>query len=125
MMVEALATPMSLLGAVGVLRVLEVVPVVDVAVQVGGAEHGEAHDLAVRARSGTGSAALAGPAAATVTRPAPPTAARERSCRRVVAEPRKSDAVRVVGAHVVLRCRCSIGAVPVQLQWLAEGQGRP
>ncbi len=39
-------------AAVVVLGVLEVVPVVDVAVQVGRAEHGESDDLAVGARAG-------------------------------------------------------------------------
>src|SRR6478609_5280182 len=47
--------------AVGVLGVLEVVPVVDVAVQVGRAEHGESDDLAVGARSRGGRSGRGGP----------------------------------------------------------------
>ena len=108
-----------------VLGVLEVVPVVDVAVQVGRAEHGQSHDLAVGARPG---------------RPRRPA---RRHPRWRVRRPRRRRGPaagdgwsRIRGGQGSRRCgrcscrpssvRCSIGAVPCPGARLApEAQGRP
>ena len=89
--------------AVGVLDVLEVVPVVDVAVQVGRAEDGQSDDLAVGARTGRCRSGGGGLGRAHGREAG---AADGGEGQQLATGGRGSEEVRgVVGAHVVLRCQ--------------------
>lgn len=107
---------------VGVLGVLEVVPVVDVAVQVGRAEHGQTDDLAVGAGAGRSGSGVGGRGRAHA-REARATDGGEG--QQAATGGGGSEEVRVGSVLMSsFAVRCSIGAVPVHGARLApEAQG--